>query len=126
MIDWLEKNLLIVGAVILVVIALGVGGWLADPFGWKKSALDNAKVDAEVSADAAASSALTAEGAQESLQRVEVTVRHVNAATALSDDFSATARQSPDAQTPLSNDRAARLRDADDGLCQLSPSLAGC
>ena len=74
----------------------------------------------------AAVAGLETQGAQQSAQRVEVVVRQKDAANGVVAQLMPQALKSEDANAPLDPARAARLRNADDGLCRAGPGLAGC
>jgi hypothetical protein len=80
----------------------------------------------EVALAKAAVARLEVEGAQASAQRVEVVVRQRDAANGVVAQLMPQALKSEDANAPLDPARAARLRDADHGLCLSAPALDGC
>lgn len=115
--------------VAVIAIAL-VANWWNDLWSWlpwsAESRAARAEAAAETSAGQASTAALQTEGAQETIQRVEVVVTQRRAADAATAALTTQARSSDDADQPLAPDRARRLRDHDGELCRLRPSLAGC
>lgn len=74
----------------------------------------------------AARAGLEAQGARDSLQRVEVVVRQREAAAQSVARVTHKALMSEDADAHLDAERAARLRAADRELCVAAPELVGC
>ena len=117
----LTAGLMILAAVLAV---LGVAGGLYLKGRHDAAAREQPKTAAAVAKAAVAS--LETQGAQQSAQRVEVVVRQRDAANGLIAQLMPQALKSEDANAPLDPDRAARLRNADDGLCVADAGLAGC
>lgn len=88
------------------------------------AAAERPKVEAALGQAAAAS--LEAQGARESVARVDVVVRRRAAADETVASLAPAALQSEDAHAPLGPDRAARLLRADHELCRIVPDLDGC
>lgn len=80
----------------------------------------------EAASAQAAVAGLEAQGARDSLQRVEVAVRRREAAAQSVAGVTNKVLMSEDAHAPLDAERAARLRAADRELCLAAPELAGC
>jgi hypothetical protein len=114
----------------LTLIAVAIGIILAGALGlyWKGrhegAALERPKIAAAEARAAVAD--LNSEGARQTAQRVDVVVRQREAAATTVSQLTAKALISEDAHAPLAADRAARLHDADHGLCFTAPDLLGC
>ena len=113
---------------ILILAAAGAALMLSGGLYWKGRRDDAAwqRPKIETAMAAAAVAHLETQGAQDSTRRVDAAVRRRDAAKAIVADLTPKALKSEDAYAPLDPERAARLRDADDGLCLAAPELAGC
>ncbi|MFC5345472.1 hypothetical protein ACETK8_07135 [Brevundimonas staleyi] len=115
-----------VAALATTAVVLGGLGFRWDPFDLARRRADRAEqVAASATAQAAARSA---EAQGQAGQVVRLDAAHQSAvarerATAQSIQI---ARTADDASTPLTPDRADRLRDHDRELCRLAPDLLGC
>lgn len=108
------------GLAALIVVALGLY-WRGRLEG---AARAQPRIDAALSQ--AASERLAAQGARASAARMDLFLREREAALDTVHSLRAAASSSEDAHAPLHPGRVARLRRADDQLCQLSPDLDGC
>jgi len=107
-----------------VLAVLGVAGGLYLKGRHDAAARERPKTEAALAKAAVAG--LETQGAQQSAQRVEVVVRQKDAANGVVAQLMPEALKSEDANAPLDPARAARLRNADDGLCVTDAPLAGC
>jgi|GEM_PF-2285100 hypothetical protein len=107
-----------------MLAVLGVAGGLYLKGRHDAAARERPKTEAALAKAAVAG--LETQGAQQSAQRVEVVVRQRDAANGVVARLMPEALKSEDANVPLDPARAARLRDADDGLCGARPDLGGC
>src|SRR5437588_8929268 len=112
--------LMLATPVVVLVLALGLY--------WKgrhdDAVRERPKTEAALAKAAVAN--LETQGAQASAQRVEVVVRQRDAANGVVAQLMPQALKSEDANAPLDPARAARLRNADQRLCDADPSLGGC
>lgn len=90
----------------------------------KGRATERQKTEAAIERAVAAEA--EADLARRSAARIELVVRQQAATTDLAHSFGREAAKAKDAHDPLANDRAARLRDADNQLCRVAPKLDGC
>ncbi|WP_372785012.1 hypothetical protein [Phenylobacterium sp.] len=113
---------------ILILVAIATVLSAAGGLYWKGRHDDALKErpKTEAALAKAAVAGLEAQGAQQSAQRVEVVVRQRDAANGVVAQLMPEALKSEDANAPLDPARAARLRNADDGLCLADAALAGC
>lgn len=120
------------GAVVLALgfALLGGLGFRWDPLNLQQKRLETARTQAREAAANAYTQAnarrLETEGAAAQARRVD---HYQNRTTAVERETAtavAQARNADDADHPLENRRADRLRGHDDELCRLAPDLAGC
>jgi hypothetical protein len=118
----MSPRLILILAAVAAVLTLATGLY------WKGRHDDavRERPKTEAALAKAAVAGLETQGAQASVQRVEVVVRQRDAANGVVAQLLPQALKSEDANAPLNPDRAARLRDADRQLCIASPDLAGC
>lgn len=64
--------------------------------------------------------------ARRAAARVDAVARRQAGSAELARAHSTEAQNAPDADEPLDDERAARLRNADRQLCELAPSIDGC
>jgi hypothetical protein len=113
--------LLVVGCALLAFA--GLKG-LYDRLPWSDtSRRERAEASRDIAQSEGVSAKLEAQGNADQLDRLEDYHAKAGRAHDLTRAAQEQARSAPDASTPLDPDRAARLRDADDGLCRLSPGL---
>ena len=123
----------IIGLVILVgafgaagMMTPRIGPFTFDPFNRQAVRLKDANAKADQEASNGAARGLEVEGEREQAQRVEAAADRATRAALSAATAIAEARSAPDANDHLPSDRADRLNRVDDGLCVVSPALAGC
>ena len=104
-------------AVVCIIAALAVVGFVQDPFGFKARKIERLQREAETAQSDAYARTLESEGRAGQLDRLETYHREVITIQSATEPFAAEARSAPDADTPLDPARADRLRRADDSLC---------
>jgi hypothetical protein len=112
--------------VVFVVLAIGIGQGLGlrwDPFDMAGRRLEAAETRAETLDRDLAARRLEVEGAADQAKRVQAHHHTLNAVAATTARTLERTEQADDADIPLENDRAARLRDHDDELCRLAPAV---
>jgi|SRR5246127_342856 len=113
---------LMVSLLVFVCSLGGVAAWLYHQGVFAVKTADTvAKAE-----DHAAVADLNTQGVKLSVGRVKAAVAVQQSAAALARQYRAEAQAAGDANAPLDPDRAQRLRDADDRLCRMDPSLDGC
>lgn len=119
---------LVVGVSALAVAAIVLGGlgfrW--DPLDFTRRRADRAEQTAAAATAQAAARSAEAIGQAGQVIRLDAAVQSSVALERATATSIQTARIADDASTPLSADRADRLRDHDLRLCRLAPDLAGC
>lgn len=112
-------------AMILVVVAMAGRGlglrW--DPFDLAGRRLEAAQTRAETLNRDLAARRLEIEGAVDQAKRLEAHHQTLNAVDATTARTLERTEQADDADIPLEDDRAARLRDHDRELCRLAPAI---
>lgn len=88
------------------------------------AAIEKRNTDAALAAAAGASA--EAEVARQAVVRIDEMSRRAAQTMQVTREHATSALEAPDANTPLSGDRAARLFDADRRLCELNSQLEGC
>ncbi|WP_428156048.1 hypothetical protein [Brevundimonas sp.] len=120
------------GAVVLALgfTLLGGLGFRWDPLNLQQKSLETARTQARDAAALANAQTnarrLETEGAAAQAQRVDHYQHTTTAAERATATAVAQARSADDADHPLEDRRADRLRGHDDELCRLAPDLAGC
>lgn len=124
---WLAAG---VAVLALSFALLGGLGFRWDPLNLKQKRLAAAQTqarDAAATADAQANARrLETEGAAAQARRVDHYQHRTTAAERATATAVAQARSADDANNPLEDRRADRLRGHDDELCRLAPDLDGC
>lgn len=122
-------------AAVAVVLTLGFTllgglGFRWDPLNLQQKRLESARTQArEAAANADAQTdarRLETDGAAAQVQRVDHYQHRTTAVEWVTAIAVAQARSADDADHPLEDRRAGRLRGHDDELCRLAPDLAGC
>lgn len=115
-------------AAIAVVAFIGLGlmrptflGLQFDPFGMDARKIDRLTTERDREASNGIARGLEVEGEREQAGRVETFHRQVVEIHTITAEAVSQARSAPDADQPLSADRAARLGDHDRRLCDLAP-----
>jgi hypothetical protein len=103
---------------------LGVAAWLYAS--GRRDGAARARPRIEAARAQAAVASLEAQGARETVRRVEVVMRRKEAAAQIAAEATEEALKAEDAHAPLDDARAARLRAHDRQLCDAAPDLAGC
>lgn len=107
----------------LVLFALGGLGVRFDPFNTVERRADRAEASAAVATADAAARQIEVAGARDTTARVEVVLQQTEAARQAAFSLTSDARIAIDAKAPLDPDRARRLRDVDQQLCDIRPSI---
>ena len=115
-----------VAVVVVGLAALGGLGFRWDPFGRTERRLQAAEAEAAAGREEAAARRLETEAASGQLRRLDDFHNQRTAAGRATAAVVEQARSADDAQTPLEDSRADRLRGHDRELCRLAPDLAGC
>lgn len=110
-------------AVLVVFMVLGGLGFRFDPFDLMAKRLTRAEQSGDKARLDANARRIEAEGAIETLRRVEQVTIQIRAAEQIAFQSATAAAEAPDANTPVDPARLDRLRIADDSLCQLRPDI---
>ena len=114
---------LMIGFALLTIAALKGFGFRFDPFNQAEARADRAEQTAAHAGSDASARGIEAAGAADTTTRVEVVLQQAGAAQRILTPFTSDAKAAPDANAPLDPARAARLRDVDEQLCAVRPSL---
>ena len=116
---------LIVGllAVLAVFVVLDGLGFRFDPFDLMAKRLTRAEQSVVTARQDASARRIEAEGAVDTLRRVEQVTIQIRAAEQIAFQSATAAAEAPDANSPIDPARLDRLRHADDSLCQLRPAI---
>nr|WP_315025267.1 hypothetical protein [Brevundimonas diminuta] len=119
-----------VGRVILLIVAgslagvvLGALGFRFDPFDSLQKRADRAEASAAAANTDAAARRIEAAGAADTVQRIDRITVQIRAADAIAHQSALSAQDAPDAKLPVDPARLARLRHADQQLCDLRPGI---
>lgn len=95
---------------------------------WKgrSHGVEDERHKAEVAQTQAATAMVEVDLARRAAARTDMFVRRQTGGAELARQHSIEAMNAKDADKPLADERAARLRTADRQLCELSPGLVGC
>lgn len=120
---------LIAALAVLMAVALIAHGWdrLWSWLPWStERRLDAAEGRAAFAQDQADASGLQAEGEADQVRRIDTYSHQTITVQAVTADAVVQSRSADDAETPLDDDRAGRLRGHDRELCRIAPDLDGC
>jgi hypothetical protein len=112
--------------VVIIVLAIGIGRGLGlrwDPLDLAGRRMEAAEHRVETLDRDLAARRLEIEGAADQAQRVQAHHHTLNAVAATTARTLERTEQADDADIPLEDDRAARLRGHDDELCRLAPAV---
>ncbi len=115
--------LLLIVAVGLAVLALGAVGFRFDPFDSLQKRADRAEASAAAANTDAAARRIESAGAADTVQRIDRITVQIRAADAIAHQSALSAQDAPDAKHPVDPARLARLRHADQQLCDLRPGI---
>lgn len=105
------------------VVALDGLGFRFDPLGLSAKRLARAEQQRDLAKQDATARTIEAAGSVETLRRVEQVTIKIRAAEQIAFQSATAAAEAPDANTPVDPARLARIRLADDRLCQLRPDI---
>lgn len=116
---------------VLVFLALAAFVWLSiyalgfrfDPFDTAAKRIDRLERQVVTHQIDAAARTIEVAGERDTAQRVDAAHRQIRHAETIAAEITAQARTAPDADEPLSPDRSARLRRADQRLCETRPAV---
>ncbi|PZU74143.1 MAG: hypothetical protein DI531_08195 [Brevundimonas sp.] len=120
---WALSGLALIAFIWLIVGALGGLGFRFDPLDLARKRADRAEDQAVVATINAGARSREVAGERDTTRRVETARARIHQAEAIAADFTTQARAAPDANHPLDPDRLARLRLADERLCQAHPAV---
>ncbi|MBK1970816.1 hypothetical protein JIX58_03405 [Brevundimonas diminuta] len=118
-----------VGLIILLVcavgliLALGAVGFRFDPFDSLQKRADRAEASAAAANTDAAARRIESAGAADTVRRIDRITVQIRAADAIAHQSALSAQDAPDAKHPVDPARLARLRHADQQLCDLRPGI---
>ena len=118
-----------VGLIILLVcavgliLALGAVGFRFDPFDSLQKRADRAEASAAAANTDAAARRIESAGAADTVRRIDRITVQIRAADAIAHQSALSAQDAPDAKHPVDPARLARLRHADQQLCDLRPVI---
>ncbi len=115
--------LLLIVSVGLAVLALGAVGFRFDPFDSLQKRADRAEASAAAANADAAARRIESAGAADTVQRIDRITVQIRAADAVAHQSALSAQDAPDAKHPVDPARLARLRHADQQLCDLRPGI---
>lgn len=108
-------------AVGLALLALGAIGFRFDPFDSLQKRAERAEASAAAANTDAAARRIESAGAADTVQRIDRITVQIRAADAIAHQSALSAQDAPDAKYPVDPARLARLRHADQQLCDLRP-----
>lgn len=114
------RILLVIGLALLV---LGALGFRFDPFDSLQKRADRAEASAAAANADAAARRIESAGAADTVQRIDRITVQIRAADAIAHQSALSAQDAPDAKHPVDPARLARLRHADQQLCDLRPGI---
>ncbi|MCZ4107592.1 hypothetical protein O3U67_05850 [Brevundimonas diminuta] len=114
------RILLVIGLALLV---LGALGFRFDPFDRLQKRADWAEASAAAANADAAARRIESAGAADTVQRIDRITVQIRAADAIAHQSALSAQDAPDAKHPVDPARLARLRHADQQLCDLRPGI---
>lgn len=117
------RVILLVAAVGLAVLVLGAIGFRFDPFDSLQKRADRAEAAAVAANADAAARRIESAGAADTVQRIDRITVQIRAADAIAHQSALSAQDAPDAKHPVDPARLARLRHADQQLCDLRPGI---
>lgn len=117
------RVILLVAAVGLAVLVLGAIGFRFDPFDSLQKRADRAEASAVAANTDAAARRIESAGAADTVQRIDRITVQIRAAEAIAHQSALSAQDAPDAKHPVDPARLARLRHADQQLCDLRPGI---
>jgi len=115
--------LLLIVAVGLAILSLGAVGFRFDPFDSLQKRADRAEASAAAANADAAARRIESAGAADTVQRIDRVTVQIRAADAIAHQSALSAQDAPDAKHPVDPARLARLRHADQQLCDLRPGI---
>lgn len=117
------RVILLVAAVGLAVLVLGAIGFRFDPFDSLQKRADRAEAAAVAANTDAAARRIESAGAADTVQRIDRITVQIRAADAIAHQSALSAQDASDAKHPVDPARLARLRHADQQLCDLRPGI---
>ena len=117
------RVILLVAAVGLALLVLGAIGFRFDPFDSLQKRADRAEAAAVAANTDAAARRIESAGAADTVQRIDRITVQIRAADAIAHQSALSAQDAPDAKHPVDPARLARLRHADQQLCDLRPGI---
>lgn len=115
--------LLLIVAAGMAILALGAVGFRFDPFDSLQKRADRAEASAAAANADAAARRIQSAGAADTVQRIDRVTVQIRAADAIAHKSALSAQDAPDAKHPVDPARLARLRHADQQLCDLRPGI---
>lgn len=116
-------TLSLVLAIGLTLLVLGAIGIRFDPFDSLQKRADRAEASAAAANTDAAARRIESAGAADTVQRIDRITVQIRAADAIAHQSALSAQDAPDAKLPVDPARLARLRHADQQLCDLRPGI---
>ncbi len=110
-------------AIVCIIAALAVIGFVSDPFGFKARKIERLEREAATAQSEAEARTLESEGQAEQITRIESAGRLTIDLNAITAEAVSNARNATDANEPLEAGRVGRLRQLDDRLCQSRPAV---
>lgn len=120
---WMVAAVFLIGT---VALGLGAAGFRWDPFDLSRRRLEAAGRSADHARTAAAARAAEAQGQAGQIARLDAVQDSLRSLDRITSRSLQSTRTADDASVPISDDRAARLRDHDRELCRIAPHLGGC
>ncbi|MFS0720744.1 hypothetical protein [Brevundimonas phoenicis] len=110
-------------AIGLALLVLGAIGFRFDPFDSLQKRADRAEASAAAANTDAAARRIELAGAADTVRRIDRITVQIRAADAIAHQSALSAQDAPDAKHPVDPARLARLRHADQQLCDLRPGI---